>query len=214
MMMRKTFSVAVAATVLVTVGSAGVAWAGPVLEYTGAISPLSAGDQSFGWSFTTNQAITVNALDALDPTGSGAAGTVRLYDGSGTVLASVKVTTSDPQEGSPISFYTQSISPVLLAANAIYYIVEDTSANVTTFDVRVTSLTTDPAITYDGLVAANGQGQNPTSANGYGSLNSGIFGPNFDIGPTAVPEPNSLALLGIGFAGLLGASLIRRHQAA
>jgi hypothetical protein len=45
-----------------TVGSAGLAWAGPVLEFTPTVTgELSSGDQSFGWSFTTKQAITVTA---------------------------------------------------------------------------------------------------------------------------------------------------------
>jgi hypothetical protein len=131
-MMKKILSAAVAIAVLVTVGSAGVAWAGPVLEFTPTVTgELSSGDQSFGWSFTTNKAIAVTALDALDPTGSGTAGTVRLYNGSGTVLASARVLTSDPREGSPL-FYSQAISPVSLAANTTYCIAEDTSANVTT----------------------------------------------------------------------------------
>jgi len=69
-------------------------------------------DASAGWSLKTNQAITVAALDAFDPTGNGTAGAVRLYNASGTVLASATVTTSDPKEGSPISFYSHAISPV------------------------------------------------------------------------------------------------------
>ncbi len=39
---------------------------------------------SLGWSFTTNQAITVVALDDFDPSGGGN-NNVRLYDGSGNV---------------------------------------------------------------------------------------------------------------------------------
>lgn len=103
----------------------GAASAGPVLEFSpGSLRP---GEEpgTAGWSFTTNRAVTVTALDAFDPTGAGTAGAVRLYTAGGTVLASTTVTTSDPQEGSPVSFYSHAISPVSLLANTTYFIAED-----------------------------------------------------------------------------------------
>jgi hypothetical protein len=109
-MVRRTLLASGAIAALVTVGGAGSGWAGPVLQF----SALSTGTPGFaasaGWSFITNEAVKVTALDAFDPTGTGAGG-VRLYTASGTVLASVKVTTSDPKQGSPISFYSAAITP-------------------------------------------------------------------------------------------------------
>jgi hypothetical protein len=103
------------------IGGTAPAAATPVLEFSSGPPtgvPPSAGQAlTGGWSFTTNRAITITALDALDPTGDGTAGAVRLYDGNGNVLASATVTTSDPQEGSPILFYSHAIAPVTLAAD-------------------------------------------------------------------------------------------------
>jgi hypothetical protein len=123
------------------------------------VSPAGS-DASAGSSFSTNDPVSVTALDAFDPTGSD--GQVRLYNGVGTVLASATVTTSDPQEGWPIPFYSQPITPVSLAAGETYYIAEDFAPSTTAY-LLASGLTTDPEITYGGAVLALGQGQNPTT---------------------------------------------------
>jgi hypothetical protein len=63
---------------LLAIGVAGPACADPILEFTGAgiAGRTLGGDVSAGWSFTTNKAVTVVALDALDPTGDGAVGDI------------------------------------------------------------------------------------------------------------------------------------------
>jgi hypothetical protein len=68
---------------------------------------------TLGWSFTTNQSISVIALDAYDIFGDGF---VELYDSGGDVLASATLTASGAQEGSPTLFYTQAIRPVVSSA--------------------------------------------------------------------------------------------------
>jgi hypothetical protein len=177
-----------------------------VLEFS-PTTPFPFGtDISAGWAFTTNQAITVTALDAFDPSGTGS---VRLYNAADTLLASATVTTADPIEGSPTLFYSQAITPVNLAADTTYFLAQDMSANVTTFQAAVSGLSTNPAITYDGAVSAFGLSQDPISDNVFsGSANPGFFGPNFDMGSQApgTPEPGTLALFsgltvtGLGFA--------------
>jgi len=194
----------------------------PVLEF-------NSGDQQFfygtnyatvGWSFTTNEAITVTALDAYDPTGDGY---VQLYNGAGDVLASAYLTTSDVQQGSPTLFYTQALlDPVSLVAGTTYYITEDIcGANScpddndglgTLFYGSVGGdLSVDPSITYDGGVAAAGAGQTPTTDGlvGDGLANAAFFGPNFDIA-SAAPEPSTL-LMGLS-ASLLGLAALRRRR--
>jgi hypothetical protein len=197
---------AAAATVVLT---GGPAQAGPVLEFGSSAQQIDAGDTTFGWSFTTTQAITVTALDAYDPAGYG---TVRLYDGSLHTLASATLTTADAREGSPIPFYTQAITPVSLAANHTYYIVQDITAFVTFFNAYTDSPRTGSLIVYDGALSARGAGQTPTSDSEYhGALGNGVFGPNFDVAsPTGVPEPVTLAPAVL--AALAGAGIAWRKR--
>jgi hypothetical protein len=188
-----------------TIGGTGPAWAVVALQFSALSTGTPGFDASAGWSFTTNEKISVTALDAFDPNGDGAAGTVRLYNASGTVLASAKVTTTDPKEGSPIMFFSAKLSkPLVLAAMTTYFIAEDLGT-ATTANGNVSGLTTSSAIKYDGEVAAMGQGKNPTTDATGGMFSPGIFGPNFDVtlGASAVPEPSTWAMMLIGF-GLLG----------
>jgi hypothetical protein len=142
----------------------------PVLEFTpSTFAPFSNDDATIGWSFKTNQAFAVTSLDLSSGFALPAATDVRLYDGSGTVLASAMVSTADTLEGSPEPFYAHAITPVSLSAGVTYYIAADdpaTPARIVNYDVR--SLTVNPAVTYVGSVATFGPpgsftfGSNPT----------------------------------------------------
>jgi hypothetical protein len=205
--------IALAAVVLVV--ASGPGRAEPVLEFnaSSSLDPIAGADTSSGWSFTTHQAITVVALDAYDATGDGA-NNVRLYDGSGHVLAQATVTNSNPTEGSPVLFHTVAITPVTLLANTTYYIAEDTINNTTKLYYNGTGLTTDPSITYNGSVIAIGTGQTPTSNPYFGtSKDPSEFGPNFDIrSGGAIPEPSTVVLTAIG--GLIGLGYRWRRRKA
>jgi hypothetical protein len=129
-----------------TIGGTGPAWAVVALQFSALSTGTPGFDASAGWSFTTNEKISVTALDAFDPNGDGAAGTVRLYNASGTVLASAKVTTTDPKEGSPIMFFSAKLSkPLMLAAKTTYFIAEDLGT-ATTANGNVSGMTTSSAI--------------------------------------------------------------------
>jgi hypothetical protein len=214
--MKTTLLASAAIAVLTSIGGAGPAWAVVALEFSKLDTGTPGFDASAGWSFTTTEKITVTALDAFDPTGNGAAGTVRLYNASGTVLASAKVTTSDPKEGSPITFFSAELSkPLVLAANTTFFIAEDLGT-ATTANGNVSGLTTSSAIKFDGEVAAMGQGKDPTTDATGGMFSPGIFGPDFNLtlGATAVPEASTWAMMLIGFAGLGYAGYRRRRALA
>ena len=199
------------ATGLMIVGIAAPASADPVLEFSSGTTGIFQGaNASWGWSFTTNQAITVNALDAFDVSGTDV-GNVRLYDAGGNVLATATVVDGDPQEGSPTLFHSHAISPISLAINTTYFIVEDITDSVTSAEFHVVGLTTDAEITYDQGVSALDFGQDPTTDFFGGVIDPAFFGPNFDatITAAAVPEPSSMALLG---GGLLVFSYFRRRK--
>ena len=198
---------ALAVMVLVPVGGAQ---AGPILEFSpGPVGSFGV-NASVGWSFTTNQAITVIALDVYDPSLVGTQ--VRLYNSTGTTLASANLTYADAQEGSPVLFYTTPITPITLAANQTYYIAQDIYAVApAVLNGEATGLTTEPSITYGSSVAGLGVGNNPTIDGTHGVYVPAYFGPNFD--PAPVPEPSTLTLLGIGIAGLAGYGWRRRQRA-
>ena len=165
-----------------------------------------------GWSFTTTQAITVSALDAWTGGTGQTSYNVRLYNAAGTTLASATVLNTDPIEGAPSTFYKHAITPVALAASTTYYIAMD---QVNGFMAEnVSGLTTSPLINYTGEVyQAFGSGTNPTTDGTGGALNPGLFGPNFDATPTAVPEPGSMILLGLAAGGVGFTAWLRRRRA-
>lgn len=166
----------------------GAVHADPVLEFT-STGTVTGSDISLGFRFTTNQAISVVALDAHVVNAAGSQ--VRLYDTSGTTLASATVLPTDPTEGSPTSFYSHAITPLALEAGRTYYVAEDYAAGDPPSLWHVTFTSVDPAISYGAPVFAFGLGLNPTS-NAFGFAHDGFFGPNFDI--AAVPEPPTLVL--------------------
>ncbi len=165
---------------------------------------------SAGWAFTTNQEIMITALDSAD-VGVGFADFVRIYDASGKILTLGHVTSLDPLEGTGagIQFYTQTITPIVLAANTTYYINQDNQDLGGFYDAsQVQNLTVNPLITYDGPELAIGSGRTPTSAT---SPIGGDFGPNFDA-VAVTPEPSGTALLVVALGTIGLYTCIRRRR--
>jgi PEP-CTERM motif len=217
--MKKTLLASAAIAALMTISPSGTRAGTVALQFSAVSAEDSPFAASAGWSFTTSEKISVTALDAFDPTGAGA-GTVRLYDAKGgvvTVLASAKVTKTDPQNGSPIKFFSAALKTPLVLAAGTYFIAEDLSTTTMANGNVMGLKTSSPSvIKWDGEVAAMGQGLDPTTDATGGMFSPGIFGPNFEVGAVgaAIPEPATWAmmLLGFGLLGLGGARLSRRGR--
>jgi len=177
----------------------------PVLNFTsGTQSTFGTFTGGVGWSFSTNQSITVTALDTwMLTSGPTSTVTVRLYDSALNILASASVGASDPLTGSPNQFYSHAITPVVLAAGTTYYIAQDVSQ----IAINVVGLSTDPRIVYLGGLR-DASTVTPLSNALGGSVLPAYFGPNFEI--ASVPEPGTLPTL---LGALAGLGVLRKIRA-
>jgi hypothetical protein len=160
------------------------------VEFSGATPGYNSIDESVGYSFTPNTNVMVNALDFINPVGTG--GDVRIYDASATTLVSATVLPTDPTESvSGYTYNVHSISPFTLDAGTTYYIVADVPASQDSYPVEATGLLTDPRIDFGTAVAELGSLGNPLTDLHSGALDPAYLAPNFDL----VPEPASLSML-------------------
>jgi Domain of unknown function (DUF4082)/PEP-CTERM motif len=173
------------------------------------------GQLTIGAMFHTNSGISIDALGLgafVGPITYDHA--VGLWDSTGHLLASTIVTTSDPLVGH-FQFHALA-SPVQLAAG-VDFVVGAQNANplggaADPWANQLFNVAVDPRVTlvdtrvHDDLVLAFPERVTGfTSAPAFGGLpayDSGTFSANFQI--SAVPEPSSLTLVGLGIASVMG----------
>lgn len=181
------------------------AFASPVFQFTSTQTSVANSDGSFGYSFTVSAPQTVTALDFFGASAQG--NTVRIYNQSGTIVSAV-VSSADPTVTVGASvFFVHAITPTLLNAG-IYFIVADVPAFDPIINFNAVNLaSTVPGITFGAGVSQGGFG-NPTTNVVSADPATSYLTPNFEV---AVPEPVSLAMLGMGVAGI---AATRRRRAS
>lgn len=160
-----------------------------------------------GWSFTANADVTVTDLGYFDHLDNGLAEshTVGLWTSGGTLLGSAIVNPASPLTD---HFRWVGAPAINLLAGQSYVIggTQSGTSDRTLGDTGdTTALSFASQITYKHNLYITGAGLLFPSKTDF-SGNSGIFGPNFQFTPTAVPEPGTALLL-----ALAGVTLVRRR---
>lgn len=163
---------------------------------------------TLGWSFKANSDMKVDALGQWDfqDNGLSSSSWVGIWDASNTLLASVTVGTGT--SGTLISHYRYAdITDITLQAGKTYRIGSSFSGSVMLTSYAGYSYT--PAAQLSNITGAWSSTAKVAPTNLLGA--SAIYGgANFLI-TNEVPEPGSLALIGLG---ILGAAVARRRKAA
>ena len=187
------FVIAVVAVMSVLAGQAN---AGPIFALPSP-APFTNGSWSFGEIFTVGaQNITVTSIGAFDSGRNGfttaggiLAGIYR--ESTQALLASTTVLSTDPLVG---DFRYHSIAPLTLLAGTQYRVVAVSGIDQYNIDLN---------FTVNPLVTRNGYGYGASSTLIFDNSFTGtdrIWFANFQAdlgGPTAVPEPTSLAVFGM-----------------
>lgn len=172
------------------------------IAFSGYFANNNGNNQTLGYEFTPTANITVTALSYFDDAGDGLLGVhnVGLWTSAGTQLASAIIPAAVVAPIQDGFRYMTLTTPITLAAGQSYFVGGTSGgASIDPYAQAATGVTLGPSITYVASASmADGIGNPLTFPGTTGSTTpgAGFYGGSFLY--TAVPEPSSFALLGIG----------------
>jgi hypothetical protein len=196
-------------TLLAAALFAGNAFATPVSALN--LNAVGAGtfnySGSLGWYFSVNSNTVVSSLGQWDNADNGLQSNsyVGIWNASNQLLTSATIVAGT---GTLHDHYRYAdIADIVLTPGQVYAISATFYGPVAISNYAGYSMTPDAHVN---VIASGWNGSGNMPLNSMGSPSIAYLGPNFEIGSNDVPEPGSLALLGLGIAGF---AAVRRRKA-
>jgi hypothetical protein len=185
-------------------------------SFTGGLNATSGSDQIYGWEFTLSSSVNVTALGVYDINGASGLSishAVGIWDAtSQDLLTSATVPAGTAGTLVDNFMYVSLASPYTLAAGEYVIGMTMPQGNADQQYIEVSSETTSSPVTYVNSAFGTTSGSTLAFPSSIGAFAPGMFGPNFQFGSAAIPEPSTLVLGIMPVAVGLGAFLRRRRS--